>query len=470
MRHLLRSVSCCGCRGQTCTAARNRQRTPEQVRTTPLPPASDPRALPVERLMLGGIEIAGVESLHMRQQRLGEVAPFHLIIAQGVLQFVMQRLQGVVAIDPREAAIVVDHLAVAHDGAHALGLGALNDRVKHRHLLVEIGIGNLPPVDQREVGGLALRDRPDLLAKSGGSGTADGRHPQHLRHGRHLVADARHAVGAQHQPHFLQHVTVVIDAGFIKADRGVDSLGLEVIERRDAGAQPEIGGTVVTHACAGLRHAVDVCLAEPDAVAERQMRPEHIEAVDVLHRCAFAAPPGIFLLHRGLEQMHVHRHFVFPRGLRQRGQGLVGAPVQVRGRELDLHPGLGIVAGVHRFEHAHRVIETELEPPEPALHRVLQLPGQARDECLVGLIDEPVLVAHRVAVRHPHADILVGADDLVGLGFHLAGRARHPAVDVLHGGDAGSDHLERRIERVEVDIEIARHHAGDEPQFQRHVR
>jgi Ku protein len=44
-------------------------------------PASDSRALPVERLVFRGIDIAGVELLHMRQQRLGEIAPFDLIIA-----------------------------------------------------------------------------------------------------------------------------------------------------------------------------------------------------------------------------------------------------------------------------------------------------------------------------------------------------------------------------------------------------
>src|ERR1700716_1753850 len=112
-----------------------------------LVPASDSRALPVERLVFRGIDIAGVELLHMRQQRLGEIAPFDLIIAQRVLPVVMQRLECVLAIDPHEAAIVVDHFAVAHDGTYAVGLGALNHRVEHRHLLIEIRIGNLLPVD-----------------------------------------------------------------------------------------------------------------------------------------------------------------------------------------------------------------------------------------------------------------------------------------------------------------------------------
>ncbi len=47
--------------------------------------------------------------------------------------------------------------------------------------------------------------------------------------------------------------------------------------------------------------------------------------------------------------------------------------------------------------------------------------------------------------------------------------ARHPAMNVLHRGDAGGDHLEGRIERVEVEIEIAGHQARREPQLERHV-
>jgi hypothetical protein len=42
-------------------------------------------------------------------------------------------------------------------------------------------------------------------------------------------------------------------------------------------------------------------------------------------------------------------------------------------------------------------------------------------------------------------------------------------VDVLNRGGARADHLERRVERVEIEVEIADHHAGDEPQFERHV-
>ena len=112
---------------------------------------------------------------------------------------------------------------------------------------------------------------PMRLAVGRGPGAADGRHAQHLRHGRHVGLDhAGHAMGAQHQLHLLQHVAVVVDAGLVEADRGVDALLLEVVQRRHAGAQAEIGGAVVADAAAGGGQAVDVLLVQPHAVAERQ--------------------------------------------------------------------------------------------------------------------------------------------------------------------------------------------------------
>ena len=143
--------------------------------------------------------------------------------------------------------------------------------------------------------------------------------------------------------------------------------------------------------------------------------------------------------------------------------------MQVGRRELDLHPALVVMLRMERLEHVHRIVEAHLEAVEPALHRALQLLGQAGHELLVGLVDQPVLVAHGVAVADAHADILVGADGLGRPLLHVGQDARHPALDVLHRGDARADHLESRIERVEIEVDVADHHAGDEPQLERHV-
>ena len=144
--------------------------------------------------------------------------------------------------------------------------------------------------------------------------------------------------------------------------------------------------------------------------------------------------------------------------------------MQIGRRQLDLHAALVLVPPVQVLEQRNVVVERELKPREPALHRLAQFCRQACNKILVALIHQPVLIAHRERVGHPHADILVGADHLVGALLDFAQLAGHPAMDVLHRGDAGGDHLERRIQRVEIQVQIARHHARDEPQLQRHVR
>ena len=65
----------------------------------------------------------------------------------------------------------------------------------------------------------------------------------------------------------------------------------------------------------GFRQPLDVPLVEPDAVAERYLRAEQAEAVDVLQRGAAAAPASVFLLVRRLQQVHVQRHLVFARAI-----------------------------------------------------------------------------------------------------------------------------------------------------------
>jgi len=105
-----------------------------------------------------------------------------------------------------------------------------------------------------------------------------------------------------------------------------------------------------------------------------------------------------------------------------------------------------------------------------ALQCRLQLGRQARGEFLVVPIDEPVLVAECERIRDTHADVFIGTDHLAGAGFDRFEAARQPAVQMLHGGDSRGDHLEGRIECVEIEIDPPHHQPGDEPQLERHVR
>jgi len=106
---------------------------------------------------------------------------------------------------------------------------------------------------------------------------------------------------------------------------------------------------------------------------------------------------------------------------------------------------------------------------EMALQCRLQFARQARRELLVVLINEPVLVAQCERIGNAHADVLVGADHLTGAGFHRSEIAGQPAVQMLYGGDAGGDHLEGGIERVEIKVDPPREQPGHEPQLERHI-
>ena len=143
--------------------------------------------------------------------------------------------------------------------------------------------------------------------------------------------------------------------------------------------------------------------------------------------------------------------------------------MQIGRRKLDLHAAFVLVAVVQVFEQRDVIIQRELQAGEPALRGAAQVGWQGSEEIVVTLIDEPVLVAYCETVGDAHADVLVGADHLVGARFDLGEPAGRPAVDVLHRGNSGSDHLEGRIERVEIQVHAAHHHARDEPQFERHV-
>src|SRR6516162_4412155 len=87
--------------------------------------------------------------------------------------------------------------------------------------------------------------------------------------------------------------------------------------------------------------------------------------------------------------------------------------------ELHLDTARIAVAAVEPFEQRDVVIESQLKTLEPSLHRAAQLGRQAGDEVLVPLVDQPVLVTHRVRAGNSYPDILVGADRLVATPIHL---------------------------------------------------
>jgi len=84
----------------------------------------------------------------------------------------VQLAQCRIAVDPGEMPARIDDFARHHDEVDSLALLPLDDGIEHRRLRVEIRVGELVPIDQHEIGGLADREGADMAAEGGGRGTA----------------------------------------------------------------------------------------------------------------------------------------------------------------------------------------------------------------------------------------------------------------------------------------------------------
>ena len=84
----------------------------------------------------------------------------------------MKFAQCRVTVDAGEMPAFVDDLARHYDEVDTIALCPLDDGVESWDLGVEMGVSELVPVDQHEIGGLADREGADMAAEGGGRGTA----------------------------------------------------------------------------------------------------------------------------------------------------------------------------------------------------------------------------------------------------------------------------------------------------------
>ena len=206
---------------------------------------------------------------------------------------------------------------------------------------------------------------------------------------------------------------------------------------------------------------------QPDAMAQRHARAEQAEVVEMPHGGLAGAAHRVFLLVRRLQQVHVHRHIGRLGLLVQRQQAVVGTPVQVGRRKLDAGQALAPVLLRQLVEQGQEVGEWHGLRLQVGQQLGTERLRQLLAELLIRLVDQPVLLPDGVAVGRPHAEVAVGVQHLAGGAVDSAVAAGHPAVDVLDGGDARRDHLEGGIERVEVQVDLARRHPSGEPKLQR---
>ena len=115
------------------------------------------------------VHVIGIKSLGMRQQCLRQLAPFHLIIRQRAVQIIMQRLQRGIAVNPREAAFLIDHFPIAHHSPHGAGLGPLHHGIQGRREFIKVWIGDAVPINQRQIRALADLQRAEAVAPGCGT-------------------------------------------------------------------------------------------------------------------------------------------------------------------------------------------------------------------------------------------------------------------------------------------------------------
>ena len=119
--------------------------------------------------------------------------------------------------------------------------------------------------------------------------------------------------------------------------------------------------------------------------------------------------------------------------------------------------------GAQMLEQRDGLLRRHLKAGKILGQKRTNIVADAVEELLVGLVDEMVLLAQRIAVGHPHADVFIGADNRLGLLLRLSGIAGKPAVQVLRRGRAGRHHLEGGVEGVEIGDAVAHRDAGREP-------
>ena len=159
-------------------------------------------------------------------------------------------------------------------------------------------------------------------------------------------------------------------------------------------------------------------VGEPDAVAERQARPEEAEAVEVLERGAARPAARVLALVGGLDEVHVHPD---ARAAPRLASSAVSASSEHQWRfagaswmRIRSRAVLAVSAPRGSRNRSQLVGERDRLAGQEGGDVRGKIGRQPLHEGLVRLVGEAVLVAQHVGVGHPHADVPVGLEDPVG--------------------------------------------------------
>ncbi len=256
----------------------------------------------------------------MREDSCGQHAAVLLLGGERARQAFADVLHYGVAVNVREAAFVIDHIARDHHGLHRTRFRAMDDDIEKRRVSVLVRCGDPVVVEDHEIGLRAWSQMADALAERRGARAMFRRHAKdRVRRGVWRI-DPRLTMGAQHHAHLLQHVAIIVDARLVDADGDGNTRRNEAVDRRDAALETEIGRAIVADPHAMRRARPDIVLTHPNTVADGELSVQQSEAGKVIERRAPGAPARILLLVRRLQNVHVHRQAMAGSEIRRAGQ------------------------------------------------------------------------------------------------------------------------------------------------------
>ena len=165
-------------------------------------------------------------------------------------------------------------------------------------------------------------------------------------------------VNRENRTHLLEHVTVVVDAGTVNADRHPGADSFIVIQRLDTTAQRQVGTAVVADMGAGVRHQFDIFRRHPVPMTQGHPWSQESPLIQIFDGCGTTSAARILLLVWRLQQVHV-QGYVVGLGIRhQFVEGLVGTSGQVRRCQFNADQGFIVISSVKIFKKREIIIQS----------------------------------------------------------------------------------------------------------------
>ncbi len=279
--------------------------------------------------------------------------------------------------------------------------------------------------------------------------------------------EAEAAVDHLHQPHLAQHVVVLVERQPIDADRDGAAALVRGGDRREAGAQMQVGTEIGDDARAGGGDHLDLVGPGVDAMRQRQPLRQEADVAEIANDAFREMLVGPGALIDGLQQMHVDAPAGQRRILGDRLQQRLRAPLHA-GRA-KLHVDLGT-----RDRRGDRVRQLDIgfrrhrRADEQLLDRLAIVAGETGQHRFTIAVHDRILVAHRKRKRDADTDVGRRARDRPGLLDQRHGAARAGVMD-HHRRAAGPRRTRQRGGRGQIGIDRRAERGAQDPAFQRHA-